>query len=293
MNNQRIKNAFTVDVEDYFQVAAFDSVIDRRDWDIIEPRVTQNTEKILEVLADYGVKATFFVLGWIAERHSSLVRKISDEGHEVGCHGYSHQKIYSQNLAEFRQETRRAKAILEDATGRPVTGYRSASFSITKDSLWALDVLAEEGFLYDSSIFPVHHDNYGIPGAGRTIGKIETPSGFSIIEMPLNTVPMLGVNLPIGGGGYFRLYPYAVTKTGLNMLNRRKEPVVFYMHPWELDPEQPRIKANWRSRFRHYNNLQKFESRIRRLLADFDFTTCEAVLREHGFELADCGALEV
>lgn len=272
-------NAMTVDVEDYFHVAALASAIDRRDWGRWESRVERNTRRLLDIFAEHGLQATFFVLGWVAERHPQLVREIAAAGHEIASHGYSHQLVYRQRPEEFRQETQRAKALLEDQLQRPVLGYRAASYSITRQSLWALDILAELGFVWDSSIFPVRHDRYGIPGTPRWPHRLQTPAGHTLIEFPLSTWQLGQYRLPIAGGGYFRLYPYGLTRAGLASINRRAQrPFIFYLHPWEIDPEQPRVKAGLLSTFRHYNNLAKCEGRLRRLLDDFAFTTVGRVL---------------
>ena len=278
----RIPNALTVDVEDYFHVSAFADAIRRDDWDRMERRYEANTRRILDLFEVAGVRATFFVLGWVAERSPGLARQIAEAGHEVACHGYSHQLIYRQTPAQFEAETRLSKRILEDATGGAVTGYRAASYSITRDSLWALDVLLEAGFEYDSSVFPVRHDRYGIPGAPTAPAVVATPRGGTIVEFPLSVARWGGLNVPVAGGGYFRLFPYAVTRAGLRQLERRSQPAVFYLHPWEVDPDQPRIDAGWLSRFRHYNNLDQFEPRLRRLLDDFAFSTMREVLEGIG-----------
>jgi len=274
-----MRNALTVDVEDYFQVAAFAAQIDPATWDRIPLRVERNTERLLELFADHGAKATFFVLGWVAERCPELVRTIAGQGHEVACHGYSHQLIYTQTPAVFREETVRAKACLEDQSQRPVLGYRAASYSITLRSLWALDALVEAGFTYDSSIFPIRHDRYGIPGSPRWPYRLTTPSGGSLVEFPPSTYAVLGYPVPVAGGGYFRQYPYALTRLALGRINRKDDrPFIFYLHPWEIDPEQPRIPAGWLSRFRHYTNLGRCEERLKRLLQDFSFATVSDVL---------------
>ncbi len=266
------RNALTIDVEDYFQVAAFAGQVDPRDWGGFKLRVEQNTHQLLDLFDEQDLKATFFVLGWVAERCPGLVRSIAGRGHEVACHGYSHQLVYSQTAAVFREETIRSKACLEDQAQARVLGYRAASYSITKGSLWALDVLAELGFDYDSSIFPVRHDRYGIPGSPRWPYRLETLQGGSLVEFPPSTLSILGYLLPVAGGGYFRLYPYWFSRFALARLNRSADrPFIFYLHPWEIDPEQPRIPAGWLSRFRHYLNLDKCESRLRRLLRDFGF----------------------
>lgn len=280
MSGDTVVNAFSVDVEEYFQVAAFDSVVSRDDWDKLPSRVVSSTERILGVLDKHGVRGTFFVLGWIAERHPALVRKISDAGHEIGCHGYSHQRVYRQERDTFRRETRAAKSRLEDCIGQAVVGYRAASFSITNETLWALDELVEAGFLYDSSVFPVHHDNYGIPSAKTGPSMLRTVGGAEIVEFPMSTVKILGLRIPVAGGGYFRLYPYWVTRNSLRIMNSSGRCCNFYCHPWEIDTEQPYFReAGWLSRFRHYNNLKRFEYRLSRLLGDFTFSSCLDVLR--------------
>lgn len=277
-----IRNALTVDVEDYFQVSAFAANIEQHEWDEHPLRVEDNTYKLLDLFDEYQVKATFFILGWVAERQRGLVLEIARRGHEVACHGYSHQLVYNQTPEVFQQETVRAKSILEDIIQQPVLGYRAASYSITEKSLWALDILAESGFVYDSSIFPVRHDRYGMPDAPEHPYHLTTPAGHSIIEFPLSTAKILNYRLPVAGGGYFRLYPYWLSKAGLKQINRQQKPFIFYLHPWEVDPEQPRISASWFSRFRHYNNLDKCEPRLRNLMSDFQFTTTWNVLSDLG-----------
>ena len=277
-----IRNALTVDVEDYFHVSAFAKNINYQDWDKYPLRVEANTQRLLDLFDEYEVKATFFILGWVAERTHDLVKDIANRGHEVACHGFSRQLIYNQTPAVFREETLRSKHLLEDIAQAPVRGYRAASYSITNRSLWALDILAEAGFEYDSSIFPVRHDRYGIPDAPELPYRMETPNGHSLVEFPLSTAKLLKYRLPVAGGGYFRLYPYPVTHSGLSQINRRQQPFIFYLHPWEIDPDQPRISTSWFSRFRHYNNLDKCESRLHRLFSDFKFGTTESVLTSLG-----------
>ena len=284
MDSERPVNALTVDVEDYFQVAALAEAIRPEDWNTHELRVERNTHRLLDIFDEAGVKATFFVLGWVAEACPALVPEIAARGHEIASHGYSHQLVYTQTPETFREETRRSRAVLEDQAQRAIIGYRAASYSVTKDSLWALDILAEEGFTWDSSIFPVKHDRYGIPGAERWPHRLTTPGGAELTEFPLTTLKIGPLNIPIAGGGYFRLYPYALTRAGLARVNNSdKQPFIFYLHPWELDPEQPRVKVGWKSRFRHYNNLEKCEVRLRRLLGDFRFDTVGRILTEQGF----------
>jgi polysaccharide deacetylase family protein (PEP-CTERM system associated) len=268
-------HAMSIDVEDYFHVAALSSVIHPSQWDSLPSRVVQNTERLLALFEQHQVKATFFVLGWVAERFPELIRTLSDHGHEIASHGYSHQLIYSQSQDVFRQETQRSKALLEDITGKAVEGYRAASYSITKDSLWALDILSEAGFTWDSSIFPIRHDRYGIPGSPSEPYSIETTSGAIIREFPLTTAHILGLSIPAAGGGYFRQFPYPVFKYLFhNASGFGVRPQMFYLHPWEIDPEQPRYNnASWFSRFRHYTNLEKCYGRLERLLSDFRFGT--------------------
>lgn len=281
-----IRNALTVDVEDYFHVSAFAGSIRPDEWDSYPLRVVHNTQRLLELFGNCDVRATFFVLGWVAERVPELIREIAAQGHEVACHGYSHQLVYNQTPDEFRSETLRSKALLEDIIQAQVYGYRAASYSITQRSLWALDVLAEAGFSYDSSIFPVRHDRYGIPGSPEFPYVLKSPGGYPLVEFPLSTARVLGYRLPIAGGGYFRLYPYAMTRAGLRSVNRGADkPFIFYLHPWEIDAGQPRVAARWLSRFRHYNNLDKCEARLQRLMADFSFDTAHNVLKGLGFNV--------
>lgn len=279
---QRIENALTIDVEDYFQVAALAEAVKYDDWARMEYRAEANTDRILGLFSEAGVKATFFTLGWVAERSPKLVKRIADAGHEVASHGYSHQLIYNQTPEVFREETIRSKSILEDILGASVTGYRAASYSITNESRWALDILAEQGFTWDSSIFPVHHDRYGMPGTPRWPHRLITDKGYELAEFPLSTLKFPGYTLPIAGGGYFRLFPYWFSRMGLGSINRQGKPFVFYLHPWEVDPGQPRLDVKWFSRFRHYNNLDVCEQRLAKLLSDFRFTTMSQVLESEG-----------
>jgi polysaccharide deacetylase family protein (PEP-CTERM system associated) len=353
-------NALTIDLEDYFQVHAFSNVVRFEDWSDYPSRIEHNTHRLLAILNGYlrtvqlrtpnselrtPVRATFFVLGWLAERYPNLIRTIKEEGHEIACHGYSHKLIYTQSKEEFREDVRKAKAILEDITGSEVVGYRAPSYSITSQSQWAFEVLMEEGFKYDSSIFPIHHDFYGSPEAPRfpflisfngnnnyefqilnlysgsesnnSITQLpcnstnssnstnpcnpsatlqhsstaapqhgltpnsELPTPNCLLEFPLSTVRIFGANLPVAGGGYFRLFPYSLIKKGLRRINdEEKQPFVFYIHPWELDPDQPRLNSvSFRSRLRHYVNLHKTESRFKKLLSDFNFSSVKEVLK--------------
>jgi len=265
-----MKNFLTIDVEDYFQVAAFADIVSPGQWDAMEQRVQDPMKRVLHTLENHGVRATFFVVGWTAEKHPEIVRAIVAQGHEIGCHSYWHRKVYEMTPEEFRQDTLRAKRVLEDLTGTEVTAYRAPSYSITKKSLWAIDILKQEGFKADSSIFPISHDMYGIPGSQRF--RHELPQK-GIEEFPLSTAMFFGRRIPVSGGGYFRLFPYWFTRAALKRINKKeKQPFVFYLHPWELDPGQPRFKnARLLSKFRHYNNLGKTMGRFERLLNDFDF----------------------
>lgn len=275
-----ITNAMSIDVEDYFHVSVFDGLVPRSKWDDMESRVVANTMRLLEIFREYRVRSTFFVLGWVGERHPQLVAAIAAEGHEIASHGYAHRLIYDQTPAAFRDDVRRAKAILEDACGRPVVGYRAPSYSITPRSLWALDVLAEENYEYDSSIFPIRHDRYGIPVSARRPYSIDR-NGRSIIEVPGSTTRLGPMNLPVAGGGYFRLLPYWWTKWGIARVNETEgRPAVFYLHPWEIDPDQPRLSAGRLGRFRHYRNLEHTEARLRQLLTDFRFDAIDTLVAD-------------
>ena len=276
----KVKNAMTVDVEDYYHVSAFSNKVKFMDWNKYESRVVFNTNNILELFDKYNIKSTFFILGWVAEKYPHLVRKIAGAGHEVASHGYSHQLIYKQGKNIFKEETLRSKAILENESQTEVLGYRAASYSITSESLWALDILIDAGFKYDSSIFPIYHDRYGIPNAKIFPHRLQTINNKEITEFPLTTQKFMGLKLPAAGGGYFRIYPYFFSKYLLRKrCSKNNTPFIFYFHPWEVDPEQPRIKAGIISRFRHYNNLRKCKDRIEMLLTDFKFTTACDVLK--------------
>ncbi len=275
-------NAVSVDVEDYFHVTAFEKHIAAADWPHYPARVVNNTLKILDLLDEFPVKATFFVLGWVAHRHPGIVREIDRRGHEVACHGFAHQRIYTLSPLQFRNDVQKSKNVIEDICGKAVLGYRAPSYSIVKQSLWALDILIEEGFVYDSSIFPIVHDIYGIPGAKRFPHLIERPAG-TIQEFPLSTLTLGIANrtiaVPVAGGGYLRLFPVGLIERALSHINSyEKQPVVLYVHPWELDPGQPRIKAGIKSRFRHYINLDKTENKLRYLLARLRFAPLRDVL---------------
>jgi polysaccharide deacetylase family protein (PEP-CTERM system associated) len=272
-----IVNAMSVDVEDYFQVSAFANHVRRDDWASLPSRVERNTDKVMEIFADAGVKSTFFTLGWVAERHKELIRRIVAQGHELASHGFAHYRATDQTREQFRDDVRRTKAILEDAGGVAVAGYRAASFSIGAGNLWALEVLAEEGYRYSSSIYPVRHDHYGMPDAPRFAHRPVGEAG--VLELPISTVRIAGRNLPVGGGGYFRLMPYALYRRALARLNRDDgQPAVFYFHPWEVDPAQPRPEGlPLKTRFRHYLNLGLMEERLATMLGDFAWDRIDRV----------------
>jgi polysaccharide deacetylase family protein (PEP-CTERM system associated) len=269
-------NAMTVDVEDYFQVYAFFHCIPRDSWDRYACRVEANVDRILAQFTAAGVSATFFTLGWIAERHKAMVRRIVDAGHELASHGYDHQRVDRMNPAAFREDLRRTRAILEDAGGTAVLGYRAPTFSIGVTTPWAFDLIAEAGHLYSSSVNPVQHDNYGMPDAPRVPYR---PAGTDLWEFPMTTARLLGRNLPCSGGGYFRLLPYALFRHGFaGATAGERRPGIFYFHPWEVDPDQPRVPAcGWKSRFRHYTNLSGMSAKLDRLLADFAWDRMDRV----------------
>lgn len=272
----------SVDVEDYFQVEAFAGVVSRSDWDRWPSRVVENSRRCLDLCDDCGVKATYFMLGWVAHKFPALVRDIHARGHELACHSFWHRPVYSLNPETFRQDLRDARTAIEQAAGAPLQGYRAPSWSITAKSLWALDVLAEEGFTYDSSIFPIRHDLYGIPGAQRFPYVIETKSG-KLMEYPPATIQLGSMNLPAAGGGYLRILPFPYTQWALRRLERENgSTIVMYFHPWELDPDQPRIASHLKSRFRHYTNLRRMETRLRCLLGRHRFEPlCSLLLETH------------
>jgi polysaccharide deacetylase family protein (PEP-CTERM system associated) len=264
------RHCLTVDVEEHFQVSSFDSAEHRGRWDGLESRVERNTRAMLDLLAAHQARATFFVLGWVAERYPDLVRAIAAAGHEVASHGYAHEMVTDQTPDAFRRDVRRAKRLLEDITGGAVLGYRAPSFTITKTTLWALPILVEEGYRYDSSIVPIVHDRYGLPGAPAHPHAMATTGG-SLWEVPPSTATLCGVTFPVGGGGYLRLYPLPFFLWLLRRVTRSGHPAVLYVHPWELDADQPRMNGSAFSRFRHYRNLDATAPRLRRLLGDFHF----------------------
>jgi polysaccharide deacetylase family protein (PEP-CTERM system associated) len=273
--HHRIANALTIDVEDYFQVSAFSQHIDRGDWERIPCRVERNIERVLELLSLSDSKATFFTLGWLAERYPQVVREIVAHGHEVASHGQGHLRASEQSRAEFSEDIRRAKQVLEDVAGVEVRGYRAPSFSIGRDNLWAFDCIVETGYRYSSSVYPVQHDHYGMPEAPRFPFRVRD----GLLEIPVTTTRVFGRNLPAGGGGYFRLAPYRVSRWAIGRVNRvDRRPAIFYFHPWEIDPSQPRVDGiSARTRFRHYLNLDRTEARLRQLLRDFHWDRVDRV----------------
>lgn len=276
-NTQKITNAMTVDVEDYFQVSAFESNIDRSNWDSLDCRVEKNTLRILELFEKNQIKATFFTLYWVAKRYPSLIRSIVDAGHELASHGMEHKRVTQQSQLEFKTDVTESKKRLEDISGKAVIGYRAASYSITRETYWALDILQDAGYLYSSSIYPIRHDLYGIPEAPRFAYKPFADSQF--IEIPISTIQLGNNNYPCGGGGYFRLFPYQLSRWSINRLNvKQHQSAVFYFHPWEIDSDQPRQQnISAKTRFRHYLNLSRMEQRLSHLVADFQWDTMQNV----------------
>lgn len=264
-------NALTFDVEEYFHPNAMDAAVSPDDWDRLPRRVEANTHRVLDLLAAHDVHATFFVLGWVAERLPQLVDAIASQGHEIACHGYAHRLAYELGAQGFRDDVVRAKSILEQRAGAPVRGFRAASYSLVRTTPWVFDILIEAGFQYDSSVFPIHHDIYGIPDFSRFAVRVQRPAG-QIIEVPASTVRLLGRNWPVAGGGYFRLLPYWMTSRALRRINRHdRAAAMVYLHPWEFDADQPRLPAPIKTRLRQYTNLPRTEGRVRRLLRDFNF----------------------
>jgi polysaccharide deacetylase family protein (PEP-CTERM system associated) len=275
-----MKNALTVDLEDYFHVSAYAGKVRLEEWDSYPSRVAANTDRLLGLLAEHNCLATFFVLGWVAEKKPEIVARVAAAGHEIACHSLLHRRIFDLTPQEFREDTHRAKSVIEDATGKQVVGYRAPSFSVTKRSLWALEILAQEGFQYDSSIFPVEHPSYGIPDAPRTPYWIDTPSG-RILEFPMPTLSIGSIRSPVGGGAYLRLLPYRYTRWSIRHLNDRENfPVCVYIHPWELDPAQPRMGGSLSARARHYFGLRGTEAKLRKLVRDLEFCPLAAVIAQ-------------
>jgi polysaccharide deacetylase family protein (PEP-CTERM system associated) len=273
-----MKNVMSVDVEDWFCVYNLSRLIPYADWDKCESRVERNTTRLLDLFRRHQVEATFFVLGWVADRFPGLVQEIERRGHEVATHGYSHRLLTFMQPEEFRADLQRSLEVLAKATSQPVRGFRAPSFSVTRKTLWAADILKESGIQYDSSVFPVRfHPEYGIPESD--LGPHQLVEGLT--ELPMSVTEVFGRKIPCSGGGYFRLYPYAVTRRLMRMCNEQGRPVIFYLHPWEADPEQPRVQGlTWAKRFRHYNNLDKTEERLERLLGDFAFTSARRLIAE-------------
>jgi polysaccharide deacetylase family protein (PEP-CTERM system associated) len=266
----------SVDVEDYFQVQAFADTIDRASWDTLPCRVERNVDRLLRIFDDAGIKATFFTLGWVAERYPALIRRIVAAGHELASHGWNHTRADSQDEAQFRTDIRKTKSLLEDLSGLPILGYRAATFSIGPKNMWAFDVLQDEGYRYSSSLYPIRHDLYGDTAAPRTPFH---PHSLPLIEVPMTTVRWFGRNFPCAGGGYFRLLPYAVSRLNMRRVNRDDgQACVFYFHPWEIDPDQPRQESvGAKTRFRHYTNLGRMEGRLKQLLKDFAWDRMDRV----------------
>ena len=277
-------NALTIDVEEWFQVSALEHLVPFHRWDEQVSRVEYGMHRLLTVLEAAHVRATCFVLGWVAERHPELVKALHRAGHEIACHGYRHRLAYRMTPEAFTEDARRAKAILEDLIGEPVQGFRATSFSVVASTQWVLERLVQLGFRYDSSVFPIAHDRYGMPRARRFPHWVSTPSG-PIVEAPLATVRIGGWNLPIAGGGYLRHWPLDLIRWGIRRVNgKERQPVVLYVHPWELDPGQPRLPGmGWAARVRHYRNLHRTEARLQCLLREFSFGTLREVLRRNGF----------
>jgi polysaccharide deacetylase family protein (PEP-CTERM system associated) len=268
-------NALTIDVEDYFQVSALAQHFPRAHWDGVPCRVERNVERILELLAAAGARATFFTLGWIAQRYPSMVRRMAAQGHEIASHGFAHERVTALDPHAFLADLTRARSVLQDATGTPILGYRAPSFSISRANPWAFDCIAQAGHRYSSSVYPVRHDHYGVPDAPRFAYRVRR----DLLEIPITTARVLRANLPAGGGGYFRLLPYPVSHWLIRRVNRvDRQPAVFYFHPWEIDPHQPRVTgAGVRARFRHYVNLHRTEARLQRLLSDLHWDRVDRV----------------
>ncbi len=274
----KIYNALSIDVEEYFQVEALREVIPYCQWEELPPRINKNINHILDVLEAKKIKATFFCLGWVARKHPNIIKKIATAGHEVASHGWSHTPIFRLNPEEFRREIRKSKALLEDLAGKEIAGFRAPTYSITSQTIWALQILAEEGYRYDSSIFPIYHDLYGFPEAPRFPFFLKD---IHLVEFPISTFTLGNLKIPISGGGYFRLFPYKLTRFLLQkFLQKEQKPFIFYIHPWEFDPHQPRFKAPLKSRFRHYLNLSKTKKRFEKLLDDFSFAPVKDVLEK-------------
>ncbi len=278
-----MKNALTFDIEEYFHAEVFARTLSPEEWPSLASRVVDTTERLLDILDYADVRATFFILGWIADRYPTLVQDIAGRGHEIACHGYGHQMIQRQSRLEFAKDLQQAKTAIEDAAGTAVIGYRAPTFSVVRETLWSLEVLWEAGFQYDSSIFPIVHDRYGIPDAPRFPHRVPITNGHGIVEFPLSTITFLGRRLPVAGGGYFRLLPYSVTRRAIQHLNKREQqPAIVYLHPWELDVHQPKVRVGWLSQLRHSINTHSTEGKLRRLLRDFRFAPVRDILTQSG-----------
>jgi polysaccharide deacetylase family protein (PEP-CTERM system associated) len=286
------KHILSVDVEDYFQVEAFRDVIGRDTWDQWPSRVDANTRRVLDLFDEYDAKGTFFFVGWVADRNPGLVREVQRRGHELACHSYWHRTVYSLSPKEFADDTRRACDAIEQAAGVRVVGYRAPSWSITRDSIWALDVLAEQSFMYDSSIYPIRHDIYGIPGASRFAYQHACGNGRQLPEFPPTTVKIGSMQLPAAGGGYLRIFPLRYTRWAMSQVEREEQPAIVYFHPWEVDPEQPRVAAKLRSRFRHYTNLRMMMDRLRFLLKSYRFQPFAELLAHSSYRTLPVDAEE-
>jgi len=280
-------NALTVDVEDYYHATSFAPYLSDKEWSYLPSRIEGNVMRILEILDAYGVKATFFVLGWIAKRHPSLIRAIHSAGHEIACHGYSHRLVYRTTPEEFRLDLKQAKSIIEDSIGSNINGFRATSYSFVKTTLWALDILIEEGFLYDSSIFPIHHDRYGIPYWHRFPHIISRSAGY-IFELPPSTLRVFKNNIPIAGGAYLRFIPLSIITWGIKRINKTEsKPAVIYLHPWEIDGRQPRFKVRRLTGLRHYTGLDGVEDKLIKILQKFEFGSISDVINK-----SDCFSLK-
>jgi polysaccharide deacetylase family protein (PEP-CTERM system associated) len=274
--NAVVLNGLSVDIEDWFQVGAFEQTIRRDDWDSLMPRIERNSDAVLALFDRAGARGTFFTLGWVAERYPALIRRIADSGHEVASHGWDHQRVFTMSPEAFRADLRRARQLLEDAGGQPVTGYRAPSFSIDKRTPWAHEILAEEGYAYSSSVAPVVHDHYGWPEAPRF--AFRPVAGSALVELPVTTARLMGRIVAAGGGGFFRLFPYAFSRWAIRQVNGESHPAIFYFHPWEIDPGQPRVAdAPLKSKLRHYSRLGAMEAKLERAIREFSWGRVDAV----------------
>jgi polysaccharide deacetylase family protein (PEP-CTERM system associated) len=281
---KQVLNAMTVDLEDWFHVSVFRNIIDYRDWEKQQSRIIPNFCRLLNLFDEYGVKITFFVLGWIAERYPEIVLAIKNNGHEIGSHSYSHRLVFEMSKKEFAEDLDRSITVLESITKEKVWYYRAPSYSITRDSLWALELLCERGIQYDSSLFPIKHDLYGMTGIPRFPFRLTLKNGRELVEFPPSTLRLWGGNIPIAGGGYLRLFPFWFIKNGIQKLNQKGEPVIFYIHPWEFDPSQPRLDVDFFSRFRHYSNMEVSENRLRQLLSKFRFSSLGDAMKSYDIQ---------